>query len=109
MLQQLLAIPGPVPPGVAASIIGEGESDDFICHPIHFPSAMDVAECRAAVALGEGGRGFTAGLTRPVEGYRTGVTRVIALTRESRWLYERIGEIVVSVNHWYRYDVTGFV
>ena len=89
--------------------IDEQSDGDFICRPMSFPEAISSAECRAIVGLGKSGISVTAGLTHPVEGYRTGNTRLITSNADSRWLYERISDILVRVNQWYRFDITGFV
>ncbi len=90
--------------------IADDESDrDFICRPMNFPEAISRAECLAIVRLGDCGISVTAGLTHPVEGFRTGNTRLIVRTDESSWLYERISDILVRVNQWYRFDIAGFV
>jgi PKHD-type hydroxylase len=92
-----------------SEITGEQTDCDFICRPINFPEAISKDDCGAIVRLGEHGISVTAGLTHPVEGYRTGRTKLIALAAESRWLYERISDILVRVNQWYRFDIIGFV
>ncbi len=87
----------------------EDEADcDFICRPINIPSALTKAECSAITELGRQGQGVTAGLTHPIEGYRTGVTRLIPADIDGRWVYDRIGSILLRINQWYRFDVTGF-
>jgi PKHD-type hydroxylase len=90
-------------------IIGEQTEEDFICRPLSFPAAIGRGECRDIVRLGERAAAVSAGLMHPVEGYRSGATRVIPLGADSRWLYERISEILVRVNQWYRFDIKGFV
>lgn len=86
---------------------GDDEADcDFICRPINIPSALTKAECSAITELGRHGHGVTAGLTHPIEGYRTGVTRIIPADADGRWIYERVGSIL-RINQWYRFDVTG--
>ncbi|HVO88619.1 MAG TPA: 2OG-Fe(II) oxygenase [Casimicrobiaceae bacterium] len=109
MLPQLLSIAGAARLAFPAGIIGDAPQEDFICHPIAFPGALDATECAAIVELGESGNAIAAGLTRPEEGYRKGITKAIPLTERSRWLYERMAGLIVSVNQWYRYEVTGFV
>jgi|SRR5579862_3430127 len=95
----------PWPPGQAAT----NEPDvDFVCRPINIPSALTKAECDAVIELGRRAQVVTAGLTHPIEGYRTGVTRLIAPDAVNRWIYHRISELIMQVNHWYRFDVGGF-
>jgi PKHD-type hydroxylase len=95
-------------PWLPAQAAADEPDADFICRPINVPGALTKAECSAIVELGRQGAGVTAGLARPIEGYRTGVTRVIAPDGDSRWVYDRIGEIILQVNHWYRFDLAGF-
>ena len=109
MLAQLLPIPRASSLGLPATIIGESPQEDFICHPMNFPAAIDRDECAAIIRLGEAGTPVNGGLTRPEEGYRKGMTRIIPLGADSRWLYDRVTDLMVSVNQWYRYEVTGFV
>jgi PKHD-type hydroxylase len=93
----------------SAGIIGECPEEGFLCHPLNFPGALSRAECHSILELGAAAMSVTAGLTRPVEGYRKGATRLIPLSAKSGWLYDRISEIFVRVNQWYRFDITGFV
>jgi PKHD-type hydroxylase len=82
---------------------------DFICQPMKFPGVLSREECRAIVALGRKGGAITAGLARPVEGYRKGPTRLLPLTADSKWLYDRVRRLLVQVNQWYRFDITAMV
>ena len=82
---------------------------DFICRPMKFPGVLTAAECASIAGLGERGPAVTAGLVRPVEGYRRGVTKLVPLTPESKWLYERMRTLLVQVNQWYRYEITTMV
>jgi len=109
MLEQQVAAWTPRQPMPRSESLDEQSDGDFICRPMNFPEAIGSAECRAIVGLGQSGICVTAGLTHPVEGYRTGSTKLITSSAESRWLYERISDILVRVNQWYRFDITGFV
>src|SRR5689334_18816947 len=88
--------------------IDEAEHD-FICRPMSFPGVLSAAECTAIVRLGVAGVDVTAGLTHPVEGYRVGITRLIEPSAESTWLYRRLADILIQVNQWYRFDISGFL
>ena len=105
MLDELLNL-APWPPRGAQQNVATA---DFICRPMKFPGVLTAPECTSIVGLGERGPAVTAGLVRPVEGYRRGVTKLVPLTPDSKWLYERMRTLLVQVNQWYRYDITTMV
>lgn len=109
MILQPLLSPQAASFAPAEAIIGARTPEDFISNPIRYPGVFNPAECRAIVELGEAGTAVIAGLSRPVEGYRTGVTKLIGLNSRTEWLYARLGEILVAVNDWYQFDIRGFV
>lgn len=109
MLQQPLVAPRAASFAPLESIIGAQAPEDFISNPIRLPGAFSASECRTIVALGEAGKPVIAGLSRPVEGYRSGTTKLIGLSDNTEWLYARMGEILVAVNDWYQFDIRGFV
>lgn len=105
MLEELLSLS----PQPAAGLRANFATDDFICRPMKFPGVLSAAECLSIARLGESGPVVSAGLVRPVEGYRRGPTRLVPLTSESKWLYERVRMLLVQVNQWYRYDITTMI
>jgi PKHD-type hydroxylase len=106
MLEQLEAVSKPARQREA---VDEATDYDFICRPIAFPGVLDATECARIVELGERGAAVIAGLTHPVEGYRTGSTTLIPLGRGSEWLYRSVSDILVRVNRWYRFEIEALV
>lgn len=82
---------------------------DFFGGPLKFPATFSKSECKAIVGLARSRPHVVAGLSQPIEDYRTGTTQTVALDRDSRWLYERIGEIFATINEWYRFEIVGLV
>lgn len=109
MLDQLLSLSAPSAGATPRHDWLDLASTDFICHPMKFPGVLSAAECAEIVRLGEAGAPVTAGLMRPVEGYRKGGTRLLPLTAESKWLYERVRALLLQVNQWYRFEITAMV
>jgi len=72
ILDQLLSLSGPLTGGPRSHDWTDLAATDFICHPMKFPGVLSAAECAEIARLGENGSPVTAGLTRPVEGYRKG-------------------------------------
>ena len=109
ILDQLLSLSGPLTGSPRSRDWSDLAATDFICHPMKFPGVISGAECAEIARLGENGSPVTAGLTRPIEGYRKGGTRLLPLTSESKWLYERVRTLLLQVNQWYRYEITAMV
>jgi len=81
----------------------------FNSAPMTFPQMFSATECAAITELAVTAPSIVAGLTQPIEDYRTGVTRAIDLTDETRWVYEKIAREFVRINAWYRYDIVGLL
>jgi PKHD-type hydroxylase len=96
--------PGPAPSGTTTSHLAQ-----FICTPMKFPRMFTADECSAITDLAAAAPPVVAGLTQPIEGYRTNDTHAIAYGDESRWIYERIAQEFVRINAWYRYDIDGLL
>jgi PKHD-type hydroxylase len=81
----------------------------FICSPLKFPYALSAAECDAIVELGRAGPPVIAGLSRPVQNYRNGMTRTLTLSNDSQWIYQKVRDFFAAVNQWYRFEIAGMI
>jgi PKHD-type hydroxylase len=112
----LLNLGRPAAPDVSPIAHGTTNSDSgaigdagFICTPMKFPGTFSPAECAAVVELGVSAAPILAGLAHPIENYRTGITKAIALDSQSRWVYEKLREVFSAVNQWYRFEISAMI
>jgi PKHD-type hydroxylase len=70
------------------------------------PRAFSPEECARMVRLGETGEAV-AGTTEKVTGYRSSNITWIQPGSESKWLYHRIGLLILRANQRYRFDLAG--
>lgn len=95
----------------AGEVAAWSDADDpcFLSSPMKFPSIFSAEECRAIVAVAQRHAEVLAGLARPVQGYRTGVTRALVQDAETAWIYDKISGLFCAVNEWYRYEIRGML
>lgn len=90
-----------------ASLAAAQASKDFISTPLCFPATFSAEECTEILSLAMGQAPVIAGLSQPIEDYRTGLTRSLGFNADSRWIYRKLDSLFACINQWYRFDIDG--
>ena len=77
----------------------------FVGAPSRIPAALSSSECTTVAELAADRQAVSAGLIRPVEGYRQGIAKQLRHSHETAWLYRRVAGLLTIANQWYRYRI----
>lgn len=81
------------------------ERNDYVTAPLRFAGVFTAEECARIVELGLARPMYRGSTVQPREDYRR--TSVTWLDRgdDIGWLFDKIDDLVVRINNWYRFDI----